>query len=79
MYATIMSLSTLTFVFGAGITVCLLGLSVVVARHRNEGYRQVLATQAAIIEEQEATIGAYRESMALTMSELALTPQKLSQ
>jgi hypothetical protein len=77
MFAVLMSVSTFTFVFSAGVAAAMLGLHFELTRQRAQRYEATFAQQAAIIDEQEATIGAYRESMAIAMADLALQPQDL--
>ncbi|MGD1013293.1 MAG: hypothetical protein ABR963_02765 [Acidimicrobiales bacterium] len=74
MLATLSTLTLIPLVLCVGVCVPFLGLHLELAHRRAERQQRALEVQAALIEEHEATINAYRLAVALEMNELATTP-----
>ncbi|MGA2431876.1 MAG: hypothetical protein ABSG09_00270 [Acidimicrobiales bacterium] len=71
MLATLTTLTLIPLVLCVGVFVPLLGLHLELAHRRAQRQQHELEAQAALIDEHEATINAYRHAVALEMSELA--------
>jgi hypothetical protein len=70
MFAALSTLALIPLVLCVGVAVPVLGLHLELAHRREERSRHLLEEREAVIEEHESTIDAYRELVALQMSDL---------
>ena len=74
MLATLSTLTLIPLVLCVGVFVPVLGLHLELAHRRDQRQQRELETQAALIDEQVATINAYRQVVAVEMDDLAKVP-----
>ena len=75
MFTAIFSVSLITLAIAFGVAVPWLGLHLELMHQRKRDHEATLKAHLTTIEDHEATIGAYRQVLSLTMDELQAIPQ----